>query len=533
MKKLPIGISNFRTMIEEDYLYVDKTQTIYDLFSQQRLFFLSRPRRFGKSLLISTLNELFSGNKELFKDTWIGKESDYAWPKHPVMYLDFSAFSVKTAAAFEISLNRKLEVIAEENAIDVSKDSLPDLKLDTLVRELSKKNKVVLLVDEYDYPLLQNLDSIEIARATQKILSSFFATIKSLYGAGNIHALFITGVTKFSQTSLFSGMNNLYDLTMAPEAATLLGYTKDELEECFEEYIQKFAQQEKLTVNVMRKEIKNYYNGYRFSKEEIKVYNPYSVLLCLYKKEFSNYWLRTGTPSFLITLAKGQFDKIKNLETIELSSEALGTFGLDSIHIIPILFQAGYLTIHGFDKKTNKYLLGLPNIEVKDSFYKYLVVALAQSSVPDVERALDDFHQALAKNDIELFCTTLTSLFASIPYQLHVAKEAYYHSLLHFLTTLIGIESESEISSSKGRIDLVIKTKKRIFLFEFKFNGTPAKALAQIVANRYYEKYLRYKKPIILIGLAFNVKKKMFTLDWVAEKYKKPTKKRVGMAKKK
>jgi len=527
MKKLSVDVSNFRTMIEGNYLYVDKTQIIYDLLQLKRLFFLSRPRRFGKSLLISTLFELFSGNKELFKDTWIGK-SDYQWQEHPVIYFDFSELAVETSTEFKIDLIGALENSAQSYAVDISHASSVQAKLLTLVRSLSKKNKVVILIDEYDAPLLHNLDNLEVARAIQKLLSRFFATIKSLDGKGHVRAVFITGITKFSKTSIFSGMNNLNDLTMKPEAASLLGYTKDELEECFEEYIKEFAQQKKLTVNALRKEIQNYYNGYRFSEQELKVYNPYSVIHSLDNKNFANYWFETGTPSFLIPLVKKQFNKIKNLETIELSSAALGTFDLESIHILPILFQAGYLTIHDFDEKTRKYLLGFPNVEVRDSFYKYLVVALTQSSVTDVERALDDFNQALAKNDIELFCTTLTSLLASIPYQLHVAQEAYYHSLLHFLTTLLGIESDSEVSSSRGRIDLVIKTKKRIFIFEFKFKSTPAKALAQIVKNKYYEKYLRFKKPITLVGLAFNVKRKMLALDWVVQDYKKPPEKGKG-----
>jgi len=517
MKRLPINISNFATMIEGNYVYVDKTKTIYDLLHKESLqFFLSRPRRFGKSLLISTLKELFTGNKALFKGTWIGK-SDYRWKEYPVIHLDFSRLATNTAQEFEISLSSSLTLIGENLEIDLSREPLANLKLGRLIHELSKKQKVVFLIDEYDSPLLRNLGDLEKAQAIQKVMSGFFSAIKSFDGDGKVHAVFITGITKFSKTSIFSGMNTLTDLSMSFEAATLLGYTKEELLFYFDGFIQEFAQHQKVPIAYIIDQIQTNYNGYCFTKEDRKVYNPYSVLHCLSKKDFDNFWFETGTPSFLIELIKKQLNVAENLEGIELSGDSLGAFDLENLYIVPILFQTGYLTIQNYEASERKYTLGYPNAEVKDAFCKYLIRSVIQSSPQDIDQALFKFKRAVADNDMELFCTALKSLLASIPYQLHIHNEAYYHSLLHLLATLIGIQGQSEVCSSKGRIDMVISTPQRILLFEFKFNKPSTFALKQIMQQKYFEKYQLLNKPITLVGLSFNIKKKELVLDWVKD----------------
>ena len=521
MKLLPVDVSYFPLMIEKNYLYIDKTQIIHSLITKRRLYFLSRPRRFGKSLLISTLKEIFSGNKKLFKDLWIGKNSDYTWPEHPVLDFDFSDLSFGTAQQFEESLSEAVDEIGETFEIDLTDKNLLGSKLKKLIKSLSPNNTVVILIDEYDAPLLANLDDLKKAQAIQKIMKNFFSVLKSMDGKGHIHAIFITGVTKFSKTSLFSGFNNLNDMTLEPETATLLGYTKEELETYFKDYIEQFSREQKYTPNQTIDFITQWYNGYRFSRDEHTVFNPYSVLHCFDKKNIDNYWLETGTPGFLVELLKNEYGAMVDLKSLTVTNQFLGSFELGTLPLIPILYQAGYLTLDTYNSTTKEYTLKYPNEEVSLSFKKYIVASLIQSDSRDVETALSQIKHALEENNIDRFCTILKSLIAGIPYQLHGENEGYYHSLLHLIADMIGIDGQSEITTSEGRIDFAVQTKARIFVFEFKYNSTSQIALDQIIQKNYALKYERFKKPIILVGIAFNAKRKEFALDWIAKEYVK------------
>jgi len=500
-------------MIEGNYIYVDKTELIYNLYATgDRYFFLSRPRRFGKSLLISTLKELFSGNKKLFQNLWIEKSGVWHWQEHPIIYLDFSALDHETAQEFKISLSAELETIAEYYEIALPKNLSVTALMRFLVRKLAATNKVVILIDEYDYPLLNSLDNSKIAQLHLKTLKNFFTVIKSL--SASVELVFITGVSKFAKTSIFSGINNLIDLTMTPEAAALLGYTRQEIEYYFAEYITELAQDKQNSREQILHEIEQWYNGYRFSSQEIKVYNPFSVLYYLKTKQLANYWFESGTPSFLVHLLKTQYTALEDIQDVELSADSLGTFDIEHIPLIPLLFQTGYLSITNYDKETNKYKLGYPNTEVSLSFQKYLVVALTQNSPVTVERSVSLMIQALNNNNIDVFCELLQSLLAHIPYNLYIEQERYFHSLFQFLGSLLGLEVQSEIVTNRGRIDLVITTENYIYIFEFKFNTSPDVALKQIEDQKYYERYLLTRKHITLIGLAFNYKNKKLSLEW-------------------
>lgn len=514
LKKLPIDVSAFNIMIENNYLYIDKTEIIHDLISKGRFYFLSRPRRFGKSLFLSTLQEIFEGNKELFKDLWIGKENKYDWPIHPVIYLNFSELYIKSTEKLELSLSWKLDAIGTSYGINLSDAPFPGLKIQKLTQELSKKNKVVILIDEYDYPLINTLNNLKIAEENREALKNFFSSIKAL--DRYLRAIFITGVTKFSKTSIFSGLNNLNDITTDPRAATLLGYTQAEIDTYFKQYIEKQSKIKKITVNEIRKDIKEWYNGYRFSKQDIKVYNPFSILYYFEKSELENYWFGSGTPGFLIELLKNQYEDLENLEEAQLSSISLGTFDIESLPLITILFQTGYLTINTYDPVKNKYTLTYPNTEVRESFKKYLLAALSHEKITTVEKSLSELGQALEKQNVDSFCTILQGLLAQIPYQLHIDQERYYHSLIQLICSLLDIEAQSEVSTDKGRIDLTIETKKYVYIFEIKLNATSDSALHQIEDRKYYERYMHKKKKITLIGLSFSRKKrrKGLFLDW-------------------
>jgi hypothetical protein len=512
MKRLPIDVSAFSTLIQENYVYIDKTEYIYRLITSGRLYFLSRPRRFGKSLLLSTLAELFAGNKELFQDLWIYEKSDYTWQEYPVIHLDFSCLSFTTAQDLTTSLSWMITDIAESVGIDVTNAPFPGEKLQVLVRELYKKNKVIILIDEYDYPIINSVLYLETAKANREILRVFFSTIKSL--DKYLGAFFLTGVSKFSKTSIFSGLNNLNDITMDPMASELLGYTKEEIETSLNQHIEIAAQEIGKSPQEILQEITSWYNGYRFSKKEERVYNPFSVLYLLQKKAFDNYWFTSGTPSFLMHLLKNQYSEMIDIRDVGLPAENLGSFEIENIPLIPILYQTGYLTIKEYDQKKNLYKLDIPNREVEESLNKYLLATFAGTDASAVTSAVPRLIMALNHKDVALFMALLQSLFAHIPYQLHIPEERYYHSLFQLLASILSHESQSEVVTDKGRIDLVIKANSFVYLFEMKLDGTPEEALSQIEQRKYHERYLLQKKKIILVGVSFNRSKERMNLNY-------------------
>ncbi len=512
-KYLPLDVSTFETMISGNYLYVDKTEYIYNLFARGgRYFFLSRPRRFGKSLLISTLKELFLGNKKLFEGLWIYK-SDFEWQEHPVIHLDFSIIDHETVQELKISLAWKLKTIAQKYGINIDWPPTLGSMLEQLVVELSKKNKVVILIDEYDKPILDHLHSIERAKKQRAVLKSFYDAIKGL--DPYLKVVFLTGVSRFSKTSLFSGINNLNDLTLKPEAAAVLGYTQEEIQENFKPYLEALAQKNNVSTQVILQELQRWYNGYRFSKIPQMVYNPFSVLYCLHDKEFYNYWFESGTPSFLIHLLRQHYTYLEKINQTEIDQDSLGNFDLENIPLVPLLFQTGYLTIKDYDEKTGKLKINFPDREVELSFTRFLVTSLAHTSRIVLDTLGLQLVDALRNNDITQFCAVLQTLFAHVPYT--IDKEDYYHALFQFLLSLLSLEAQSEFLTNKGRIDMVVSTKTHDYLFELKINSSPEIALKQIKDRGYYERFLHKERAVVLVGLAFNQVKKKMHIDFVQE----------------
>jgi len=513
-KGLSIHVSTLEKMIEGNYIYIDKTEYIYNLFQGiSHYYFLSRPRRFGKSLLISTLKELFLGNRKLFENLWIGS-SDYDWQQYPVIHLDFSVIDHRTSEELQIAIVRKLEKIAHEHTIDISQDPTLGSILETLVVELSKKNKVVILVDEYDKPILDHIKNTVEADKQRDVLKNFYDVIKGL--DAHLRAFFVTGVSRFSKTSLFSGMNNLDDLTLDPKAAQLLGYTQKEIEEYFFQYLQDLAKDKEKTVSELMADLKKWYNGYRFSDKNVYVYNPFSLLYSLNKKKFENYWYQSGTPTFLIHLIKNQYTGIEKIDQKEFGSDGLGNFEINNIPLIPLLFQTGYLTIASYNEITGKFKLNFPNYEVELSFTKFLIAALSGSSSSVIDTLGSQLIYALNTNNIEKFCSILQTLLAHIPYNL-IQREDYYHTLFQFLLSLLSLEAQSEIMTNKGRIDLVVCTTTHIFIFELKINVKPEMALAQIKERGYYERFLHKGKLVVLVGLSFVSEKDQVSLRYIQE----------------
>jgi hypothetical protein len=320
---------------------------------------------------------------------------------------------------------------------------------------------VVILIDEYDKPILDHLDNTKRALAQRKVLKSFYDALKSL--DASMRAVFITGVSKFSKTSIFSGLNNLEDISDDPEVATLLGYTESEIKDYFPEYKQQIARANNLSDNQLMLRIKDWYNGYQFSKEPVKVYNPFSLVRLFDKKEFKNYWFESGTPTFLVELLKKNPDELQHIEQKAFTTRALGTFDIEDIHLATLLYQTGYLTIADYDEQYKMYKLTFPNQEVRESLSILEMGVLTYKKTEIVEADVYSIKQALDHKDLETFFIALRSLFAGIPHHIHLNNEAYYHSLFHVLVNALGVNTQSEIATSIGRIDLTLITQKYIY----------------------------------------------------------------------
>ena len=371
MKKLPDNIADFSKLISGGYIYADKTKYLYDLITGPgENFFLSRPRRFGKTLLVSVLEQIFLGNRKLFKGLWID-QSDYTWPKHPVLRLSMVGMDFLTPLEFREQLVLMLQKNAVAFGIDLSEEETPGGCLVSLVKALAVKGKIVVLVDEYEHPILTQLKTPESAAEIRDILKSFYGVLKDL--DANLRFVFLTGVTKFAKTSIFSGINNLTDLSLDKKAAALLGLEPSELDTYFSEPIQVMADKLGQSKSQILESLREWYNGYRFSEDSTQgVYNPCSVLKSLISHKFKNYWFETGTPAFLVNLMKERDYPVTDFESLILSDRDLGAFDVDQILLPTLLIQTGYLTIKSYEPESQTYTISYPNKEVSQSMIQIL-----------------------------------------------------------------------------------------------------------------------------------------------------------------
>lgn len=515
-KHLPLGFSGLRDMLTQGCVYVDKTELLHRLITMGTKYcLLTRPRRFGKSLIISTLEELFLGNKELFTPLWLGKKNDFIWNTHPILRLDLSMMDCSSAQALEHNLIEKLEAVARSYNIDLSSRTTITGKLEHLIKSLALKQSVVILIDEYDYPLIAHRSNTELTENNTTVLRTFYTALKGLNA--EIRFLFISGVSKFPQESIFSGLNNVKDISLLPEYAALAGYTEEEIQANFTPHIEEIAQQQNTNTEHVRDEMRKWYNGYHFSSAEISVYNPFSVLNYLSDKKFSNYWFFSGTPTFLIDSLKSKKYTVKDLEWALTMGSTLTVFDPKKISLATLLYQTGYLTIRPQKHGGATYQLQYPNYEVQMSMHQSLLSVFAHTQQDEIIGIAEFLKTALKQNDVASFVKGLQILLANIPYDLHIEQESYYHSIFHTTGFLLGLDTHSEVHTSIGRIDIVIDDKDTIFIIELKCNKTPQEALQQIKERRYYEKYRAPGKNIFLIGLAFTFPNKKLTVNWVSE----------------
>ncbi|MFN8674117.1 MAG: AAA family ATPase [Candidatus Sericytochromatia bacterium] len=512
LKELPLSTSTFKDIIEAECLYIDKTEEIYKLLEGKikKLYFLSRPRRFGKSLLVSTLESIFKGEKELFKNLWIYDKIDFK--KYPIIKIDFNNVDTSTPKKLEEHLNIQLNRIASNSKVIFKNGIDYKSKFQELVIELSKKGKVVVLIDEYDKAIIDHVDKIDIAIKNREILKTFYSSLKAL--DEYLHFVLITGVSKFSRVSVFSGLNNLDDITIKEEFSKILGITEEQLYSYFDEYIKKFAKKENITTEKLKEKLKSWYNGYSWNGKDF-LYNPYSLVNTFNDCEIKNYWFQSGTPTFLIKLIKNYNVNIASLEKLILYEYDFDSYEVDNINVTALFFQTGYLTIKEVIKNDDEkeYLLSYPNKEVKESLLNNLLNSYInnhQSNGISVNKLI----KSLKDKNLKEFQIILNSIFASIPNQIFPEnttlkdKEAYYHTIFHVIFILIGTKIQSEVSVSKGRIDSVIETDDRIYIFEFKIGRSPRVALNQIKENNYEEKYKASKKEIVKVGVNFSTAKR-------------------------
>jgi len=512
-------------MITGNFVYVDKTRYIYEMARiPQGFYFLSRPRRFGKSLLVSTLKALFESKKELFKGLWI-ENSHWQWQPHRVVQIDFNGVKSSDAKALEKSLLITLDQIAAQHGV-VLKAELLASKFIELFLELQAKyqEKIVVLIDEYDKPIITHLGEgdagLQIARQNRAVLKELFGVLKEARVSAMLRFVFITGVSKFSKVGIFSDLNNLKDLSMHEGYAELLGYTKDELGSYFSDWIEEFARVRQGSRNEILRQLQDWYNGYRFTKKPAQVYNPFSILNVLSEYDFKTFWFETGTPSFLVHLIKEKDYSIPNIEKLQVQEMTFSTYDLDNLRLEALLFQTGYVTIQDYDGIL--FHLGYPNQEVKTAFLSYIYHNLVELADTTLQAQFSRLHQYLAQEDLEQFIETTNAILAAIPYtqirgQATPEKnEQYYHTVFYLMVAASGVLVHTEPLSSHRRMDIAVEFKDKVYVIELKCNQSADAAIRQIHEKRYHEKYLQSSRKIHLLGINFSTTERRI-VDWRRE----------------
>ena len=503
MSKLyPVGVQNFEKVILGGYKYVDKTALIYELFNTGSYYFLSRPRRFGKSLLLSTLEAYAQGKKELFKGLALEKlEKD--WTVYPVLHMDLNTEKYDTEASLENKLELTLKQWEAEYGYNPDEYSVAT-RFEGVIRRACEQTgrRVVILIDEYDKPMLQAIGNEALQNEYRSTLKAFYGALKSMDGC--IRFALLTGVTKFGKVSVFSDLNNLMDISMDDRYVEICGISEKEVHAYFEEDIHELATATGMSYEQACAELKANYDGYHFTENAVGMYNPFSLLNTFAKKKFGSYWFETGTPTYLVELLKLHHYPIEDLEHIVTSQPVLDSIDTASTDPIPVIYQSGYLTIKGYNKMFENYTLGFPNREVEQGFFKFLLPNYASVSVSKSPYQIQCFVEEVMAGKVDDFFDRLKTMFADIPYELARDREVHYQNILYIIFKLMGFYVQVEYHTSRGRIDLVLQTQDYVYVMEFKLNGSADEALAQIREKGYAAPFAKDSRTVYRIGVNFS-----------------------------
>lgn len=502
-KKYPIGIQTFLKIREEGFYYVDKTSMIYELAKNRICYFLSRPRRFGKSLLISTLEAYFEGRKELFEGLTIA-ELEKDWVKHPVLRLDFSGGNYTVDGGLEQKLAVYLSELEDRYEIDQQfRDMAPGIRFQNLIKTAHEKTgqKVVVLIDEYEKPVLEAYGNALLQEKHRALLRSMYEKLKQ--EDAHIRFALITGVTKIGKMSIFSALNNLKDISHDEKYSAICGISEDETLEHFSEDIEAVAIKNNITSDDVIARLKEKYDGYHFTPGGPGLYNPFSLFNAFEDKDFRSYWFATGTPDILVCKLKQNHWRLDDLNGVTATGSDLDNLDLDSENPIPLLYQTGYLTIKDYRRRFDKYILGFPNREVEEGFIQYLVPFYCK---PRRHRDFDIeyFVEELESGQIDNFMKRIEVLLADCPYEIIRDKEVHFQNFLFILIKLVGYYVHAEYSIADGRIDMILECDKYLYIFEFKYNSTAEAALNQIKDKNYSLPFSLGRKKTFLVGVNFS-----------------------------
>lgn len=515
--KYPVGIQSFVEIRKGGYVYVDKTQYVYDLISSGKYYFLSRPRRFGKSLLLSTLEAYYLGQRDLFKGLALYDLTD-DWEPHPVLRVDFNTGEFRSRGQLEEMLASILLVWENELGIDAEKDGVSQvaLRFKAVIEKAYRLTgkKVVILIDEYDKPLFSALHDVDLYDALLSLLKSFYSTLKTMDEC--IEFAMLTGVGRFGKLSVFSDLNNLRDISFVEQFSSICGITDQELVTYFDAGINRLALVTDSTPEEVREELKRRYDGYHFTPRCPDIYNPFSLLSTFADEAYDDYWFATGTPTYLVGLIRRLNRPVASLIPAKIQASSLKTASVDSKRIIPSLYQAGYLTIKGYHPEDKIFILDYPNQEVEEGLLHSLLLTYAPDADSDNGFGVSDFADAVRNGEPDVLMEKMQSLFASIGYSEKEEKEAHFQNIMQILLMLLGFYAGVEHRTSDGRIDLNLSTSRFVYLIELKVDKTAQDALDQIKEKQYWLPYAQSGKRVFLIGANFSKHSGRLT-DWIVE----------------
>ena len=511
IRKYPIGIQNFGEVRRDGYAYVDKTALMYKMVAEGKYYFLSRPRRFGKSLLLSTLQAYFEGQQELFRGLAV-EQLEREWKKYPILHLDLNSREYKDEASLEAELNRHLEGW-EKVYGDEYKDRVAEERFIHVIEHVYEQTgmRVVILVDEYDKPLLQTIGNEPLQAAYRSKLEAFYSVLKTM--DAKIRFAFLTGVTKFGKVSVFSDLNNLIDLSFDHRYAEICGISEEELHRYFDEDVALLAEANKMAKKECYDRLKCDFDGYHFCWESTGMYNPFSVLNTLVSRRFRDYWFETGTPSFLVYQLKKTGYALEAMTSEELSTDTLNSIDIMDENPLPLLYQSGYLTLKNYDAEFDLYQLGFPNREVEQGFIKYLVPFYTPKPEDKATYSVARFVKDIRTGDAAGFMRRLQGFFANGDYQVMGDFEKYFQNTLYVFFRLLGFYVDVERHTTDGRMDIVIQTQDYVYIMELKINQTAAAALRQIEEKGYADAFAGDRRQLFKMGVNFSSETKRID-DW-------------------